>query len=228
MNTLRRWRAPRRRERNSRVRMARSRRMYVNALFVTVDPCTELLTYLFLNVILILCCLSLSLSWQYNFQHSELASKKEKLDRAEDKRKTDTNERHLTMSRNRDDLRKLREASREGASQCHVNKMTVASKLKKLDEICDIDGGKEFFMKLSADGLLSVVKDRKLEELNEIEQGNAALRRIIAGYQNALGSSNGGGAVSIMQQWFGITAVCYWGTLIYCTYSSLIFLCCKQ
>jgi len=148
--------------------------------------------------------LSLSLSRQYNFQHSELASKKEKLDRAEDKRKTDANERHLTMSRNRDDLRKLREASRQGgaSSQCHVNnKMTVASKLRKLEEICDIDGGKELFMKLSADGLLSVVKDRKLEELNEIEQGNAALRRIIAGYQNALGSSsNLVGAVSVMQQ----------------------------
>ena len=40
------------------------------------------------------------------------------------------------MSRNRDDLRRLREASRIGAStssQFHV-KMTVASKLKKLDE----------------------------------------------------------------------------------------------
>lgn len=109
------------------------------------------------------------------------------------------------MSRNRDDLRRLREASRIGASassQCHV-KMTVASKLKKLDEICERDGGKELFTKLNADGLLSVVKNRKLEELNEIDQGNAALRRIIAGYQNALGSSNldiSGGAVSVMQQ----------------------------
>lgn len=141
---------------------------------------------------------------QYNFQHSELASKKEKLDRAEDKRKTDANERHTTMSRIRDDLRKLREASREGStSQCRVNnKMTVASKLRKLDEICDIDGGKELFMKLSADGILSVVKDRKMEELNGIEQGNAALRRIIAGYQNALGSSNlvDEGDVSVMEQ----------------------------
>ena len=114
------------------------------------------------------------------------------------------------MSRNREDLRKLRDASREqqggvagGASQCHVdNKMTVASKLKKLDEICDVDGGKEFFMKLSADRLLSVVKDRKLKEVNEIEQGNAALRRIIAGYQNALGSSTNlvDGSISVMQQ----------------------------
>eukprot|EP00984_Skeletonema_dohrnii_P020136 scaffold9739_cov122-Skeletonema_dohrnii-CCMP3373.AAC.2 len=138
----------------------------------------------------------------YNFQHSELTSKKEKLDRADDKRKIDANERNLTMSRNREDLRKLRDASREGASQRHAdNKMTVASKLRKLDEICDVDGGKEFFMKLSTDGLLSVVKDRKLQDVNEIEQGNAALRRIIAGYQNALGSSNlVDGAVSVMQQ----------------------------
>lgn len=138
---------------------------------------------------------------QYNFQHSELASKKEKLDRAQDKRKADANERHLTMSRNRDDLRKLREASREGSSQCQFH-MTVASKLKKLEEICDIDGGKEFLVKLSVDGLLSVVKDRKLEELNEIEQGNAALRMIIAGYQNALGSSSlfDGGDVPVMEQ----------------------------
>ena len=114
------------------------------------------------------------------------------------------------MSRNREDLRRLRDASREkqgggaGALQCHVDnkKMTVASKLKKLDEICDVDGGKEFFMKLSADHLLSVVKDRKLKEVNEIEQGNAALRRIIAGYQNALGSSTNlvDGSVSVMQQ----------------------------
>ena len=138
---------------------------------------------------------------QYNFQHSELASKKEKLDRAQDKRKADANERHLTMSRNRDDLRKLREASREGSSKCQFH-MTVASKLKKLEEICDIDGGKEFLVKLSVDGLLSVVKDRKLEELNEIEQGNAALRMIIAGYQNALGSSSlfDGGDVPVMEQ----------------------------
>lgn len=106
------------------------------------------------------------------------------------------------MSRNREELRKLRGASREGASQCNVtNKMTVASKLRKLDEICDVDGGKEFFMKLSADRLLAVVKDRKLKEVNELEQGNAALRRIIAGYQNALGSSTlVDGAVSVMQQ----------------------------
>ncbi len=152
---------------------------------------------------------------QYNFQHSELASKKEKLDRAEEKRKIDANERNLTMSRNREDLRKLREASREGASHGVNTKMTVASKLRKLDEICDVDGGKEFFMKLSTDRLLSVVKERKLKEVNEIEQGNAALRRIIAGYQNALGSSNlvdgagQGQRVSLMQQWlFGIAAVC--------------------
>ena len=69
--------------------------------------------------------------------------------------------------------------------------------MKKLDEIGERDGGKELFTKLSADGLLSVVKNRKLEELNEIEQGNAALRRIVAGYQNALGTS---GSVSVMQQ----------------------------
>lgn len=143
---------------------------------------------------------------QYNFQHSELASKKEKLDRAEEKRKIDANERSLTMSRNRDDLRKLRDASREGAASHGGvnNKMTVAYKLKKLDEICDVDGGKEFFMKLHTDRLLDVVKERKLKELNEIEQGNAALRRIIAGYQNALGRSNlvdgAEQGVSLMQQ----------------------------
>ena len=160
-----------------------------------------MLVFLFLNIIVIPRCLH-HFIWQYNFQHSELASKKEKLDRAEEKRKIDANERHLTKSRNREDLRKLREASREGASQCHdTNKMSVASKLRKLDEICDVDGGKEFFMKLGADRLLSVVKDRKLKEVNEIEQGNAALRRIIAGYQNALGSSNPvDGAVSVMEQ----------------------------
>eukprot|EP00986_Skeletonema_menzelii_P017735 scaffold21543_cov145-Skeletonema_menzelii.AAC.7 len=147
-------------------------------------------------------CANGEITKNYNFQHSELASKKEKLDRAEEKRKIDANERHLTMSRNREELRKLRGASREGASQCNVtNKMTVASKLRKLDEICDVDGGKEFFMKLSADRLLAVVKDRKLKEVNELEQGNAALRRIIAGYQNALGSSTlVDGAVSVMQQ----------------------------
>mmetsp|Transcript_1808 Transcript_1808/g.2587 ORF Transcript_1808/g.2587 Transcript_1808/m.2587 type:complete len:225 (-) Transcript_1808:94-768(-) len=147
-------------------------------------------------------CANGEITKNYNFQHSELTSKKEKHDRADDKRKIDANERNLTMSRNREDLRKLRDASREGASQRHAdNKMTVASKLRKLDEICDIDGGKEFFMKLSTDGLLSVVKDRKLKDVNEIEQGNAALRRIIAGYQNALGSSNlVDGAVSVMQQ----------------------------
>ena len=150
--------------------------------------------------------LPLSHMTQYNFQHSELASKKEKLDRAEEKRKIDANERNLTMSRNREDLRKFREASREGASHGVNTKMTVASKLRKLDEICDVDGGKEFFMKLSSDRLLSVVKERKLKEMNEIEQGNAALRRIIAGYQNALGSSNlvdgagQGQRVSLMQQ----------------------------
>ena len=103
----------------------------------------------------------------------------------------------MTMSRNREDLRKRRDASREGVSQYNANKMSVASKMRKLDEICDIDGGKELFQKMTSDKILLLLKDRNLKEANNIEQGNAALRRIIAGYQNAVDVDVG---ASVMQQ----------------------------
>eukprot|EP00578_Thalassiosira_sp_NH16_P000773 CAMPEP_0181139624 /NCGR_PEP_ID=MMETSP1071-20121207/34879_1 /TAXON_ID=35127 /ORGANISM="Thalassiosira sp., Strain NH16" /LENGTH=226 /DNA_ID=CAMNT_0023226539 /DNA_START=834 /DNA_END=1514 /DNA_ORIENTATION=+ len=122
---------------------------------------------------------------EYNFQHSELQGKKEKLSRLEDKRANEANSRHRSASAARDMQRRLREESSKNGDAAYAH-LTTEEKRRKLERSMeDADGGAELLNNLP--GLVGMRRTHKEKDLKDLEIKNASMRRIIAGYQNALG-----------------------------------------
>ena len=128
-----------------------------------------------------------NLSIQYNFQHSELQSKKEKLARLEDKRINEANSRNGSVSNAREMLRRLRDNSSSNDTTSANTSWTMSSEemKKKLQHTMDVDGEEQLLRTLPE--LVKIHKSHKVEEVKDLEMKNASMRRIIAGYQNLLG-----------------------------------------
>lgn len=95
--------------------------------------------------------------------------------------------RSLTAAREM--LRRLREDSNNDTSYSALNaNLSPGERRKKLEKMMEVDGGEELLSNLPE--LLGMRRAQKLEELKQQELRNASLRRIIAGYQNALGVSS--------------------------------------
>ena len=62
---------------------------------------------------------------------------------------------------------------------------STEEKRHKLEQLMEMDGGVELCKNLPE--LVRLRKEQTMEEYKDVESRNAALRRIIAGYQNALG-----------------------------------------
>ena len=123
---------------------------------------------------------------QANFQHAELQSKKEKLSRLQDKRNSEANSRHHSLTSGRELLRRLREDSSKNDNSNNRNIVpSTEEKRHKLEQLMYMDGGVELCKNLPE--LVRLRKEQTMEEYKDVESRNAALRRIIAGYQNALG-----------------------------------------
>ena len=142
---------------------------------------------------------SKSIPQQFNFQHSELQSKKEKLARLEDKRINEATSRNGSVSAAREMLRRLRDynsssskSNNDTTTSSSSSNWTVYATLssdemkKRLQHIMDMDGDEGPLLR-SLPELIQIRKDEKMEEAKDIEMKNASLRRIIAGYQNILG-----------------------------------------
>ena len=143
---------------------------------------------------------------QYQFGHSELQGKKEKLSRLEDKEVEEANMRNNTMSAAKELLRHKRENSSKNDMSNYAANFTTEEKRRKLEQQMEVEGIEELCRNLPH--LVKMEKLRKEDEVKGMEIRNASLRRIIAGYKNALGGAgdammmeimNGGNDV-IMQQ----------------------------
>jgi len=123
---------------------------------------------------------------EYNFQHSELQSKKEKLSHLEARQEEEAQARNYTMSAAREMLRRNREnASKHDMGNSHGANFTAEEKRRRLELIMEEVGTEDFLR-----GLPELMKMQRLateEQVRGMEIRNASLRRIIAGYQNALG-----------------------------------------
>jgi len=110
-------------------------------------------------------------------------------------------------------LRRLREDSSKNydgddgnniSSSSLYASLSPAEKRRKLEQAMEVDGGEELCKNLPE--LVKLRRDRKTERVKNLEVRNASLRRIIAGYQNALGasvteySSQVGGNKAVLQQ----------------------------
>ncbi|KAL3765495.1 hypothetical protein ACHAW5_007378 [Stephanodiscus triporus] len=127
---------------------------------------------------------------EFNFQHSELQIKKEKLSRLEDKRAIEANGRHSSVTAARDMLRRLREdSSKNDAGSTYAN-LSTDEKRRKLEHAMELDGGERLLRNFP--DLVKMRREQKAREVKELETRNASLRRIIAGYQNALGTESMG------------------------------------
>lgn len=125
---------------------------------------------------------------QFNFQHSELQIKKEKLSRLEDKRAIEANGRHCSVTAARDMLRRLREdSSKNDAGSAYAN-LSTDEKRRKLEHAMEVDGGERLLRNFP--DLVKMRREQKAKEVKELEVRNASLRRVIAGYQNALGTES--------------------------------------
>ncbi len=131
-------------------------------------------------------------SIQYNFQHSELQSKKEKLARLEDKRINEANSRNDSVSNAREMLRRLRDNSSSNDTTTAANSswamhtnLSSEEMKKKLQHIMDVDGEEQLLRALPE--LVKIRKSHIVEEVKDLEMKNGSMRRIVAGYQNLLG-----------------------------------------
>ena len=100
-------------------------------------------------------------------------------------------------------LRRLREESTAGAAAGANAELSPDERRRRLEQMMEADGGAGLCGKLPA--LVRLRKAQKEEALAGMEAKSAALRGVIAGYQNALGGASldfpqvGGGA-EVMQQ----------------------------
>lgn len=126
---------------------------------------------------------------QFNFQHSELQGKKEKLTRLEELSTLDAEKRQYSITGARDMLRRLRENKKDGrgTSSTYSTLSTEAKrgKLKQMLDSGDEAGGERMLMNLPV--VMNIRAEVKGREVEEYEMRSASLMRIIAGYQNALG-----------------------------------------
>lgn len=143
---------------------------------------------------------------QYNFQHSELQSKKEKRDGLVRKGRQEADDRSRSLKASRDMLRRLREdSSRNDAGRDTHGSLTAEQRRLRLERAV-AEGGEDFVRSLP--DLIEMRAARAEEEARGAEARCAAMRRVIAGYQNALGASSfdvaqqrgGGGGGAVLQQ----------------------------
>jgi hypothetical protein len=134
------------------------------------------------------------MTFQFNFQHSELQSKKEKLTRLEDKRINEANSRNSSVSAAREMLRRLRDNSSNNDTSSSTSTLASSNmyanlssnELKqRLQHTMDVDGEEQLLRTIPE--LIKIRKVQKVEEVKELEMKNASLRRVIAGYQILLG-----------------------------------------
>lgn len=122
---------------------------------------------------------------EFNFQHSELQGKKEKLSRLEEKRNNEAGSRHYSVSAAREMLRRLRENSSQNEDDSGVNGASPGQKRHQLEQSMELDGGEALCRSLPE--FLQVRRSVTVEATKHLETRNTSLRRIVAGYQNALG-----------------------------------------
>lgn len=123
--------------------------------------------------------------FQFNFQHSELQSKKEKLSRLEGKRAIEANGRHCSVAAAREMLRRLREDSSKNDD---VIALSTEEKRRKLEYAIEADGGGQLFRNFLE--LVKMRREQTAAEVKKLDVKNSSLMRIIAGYQNALGAES--------------------------------------
>jgi len=118
----------------------------------------------------------------------------------------ETNMCNNTMSAAKELLRHKRENSSKNDMSNYAANFTTEEKRRKLEQQMEVEGIEELCRNLPH--LVKMEKLRKEDEVKGMEIRNASLRRIIAGYKNALGGAgdammmdimNGGNDV-IMQQ----------------------------
>ena len=92
-------------------------------------------------------------------------------------------------------LRRLRDDSskNDAGNNSYVN-LSSEEKRRKLEQAMEVDGGEELCKNLP--DLVKMRRDQKMEGVKSLDMRNASSRRIIAGYQNALGA----GATEFPQQ----------------------------
>ena len=99
-------------------------------------------------------------------------------------------------------LRRLREDSSKNDTSNAYSHYTTAEKQRKLEQSMEVDGGEELLKNLPH--LVKMRRTQIEEDWNELEMRNASMRRIIAGYQNALGAGattvQMGGGNAVLQQ----------------------------
>jgi len=88
-------------------------------------------------------------------------------------------------------LRRLRDDSSKNnhARDAYADTLSAEQKRQKLEQIMEADGGEEL-----CEALPELVKTRRAQQeegVKELEVRAGALRRVIAGYQDALGGSLG-------------------------------------
>ena len=85
-------------------------------------------------------------------------------------------------------LRRLREdSSKNDAGIVHAN-ISTEEKRRKLEYSMEVDGGGHLLSNFLE--LVKMRRERKAAEVKELDMKNSSLRRIIAGYQNALGAES--------------------------------------
>lgn len=141
--------------------------------------------------------LSTLYSNKYKFSHAELVTKKEKLAALHAKRTKDSKLRQLSLSASKEAVRKRRElsAKNKAANQHHsrhssVSKLSVEQMKQKLESKLEMEGAEEFMGMLP--GLIHSCVEGLREENEGVEMECERLKRVIGGYQRALGESVGG------------------------------------
>lgn len=127
---------------------------------------------------------NIQLEKEFNFQHSELQGKKEKLFRLEEKRNNEASSRHHSVSAAREMLRRLRENSSQNEDDPSFERTSPDQKRCQLEQAMEIDGGEALCVGLPE--LLQLRRTLTADAAKHLETRNASLRRIVAGYQNAL------------------------------------------
>ncbi len=83
-------------------------------------------------------------------------------------------------------LRRLREdTSKNDAGSAFAN-LSTEEKRRKLKHAMEVDGGERLLRNFPE--LVKMRREQMAGEVKELEMRNASLRRVIAGYQNALGA----------------------------------------
>ena len=90
-------------------------------------------------------------------------------------------------------LRRLREDSSKNDAGSAYSNLSTEEKRRKLEHAMEVDGGerRERLLKNFPE-LVKIRRDQKAREVKELEMRITSLRRVIFGYQNALGTESMG------------------------------------